>query len=78
MRAAGFSLDALLMVRHRAPAMTWDSICFGVDVDGVCAVGSDRPKVLSAMAAVKATLDATGLQCLEVEADTSRQGFTGL
>ena len=63
---------------HRAPSMTRDSICFGVYVDGVCAVGCDRPKVLSAVLAVKATLDAAGLQCLEVEADTSKQVFTGL
>ena len=61
-----------------APSMTRDSICFGVYVDGVCAVGCDRPKVLSAMMAVKATLDAGGLQCSEVEADTSKQVFTGL
>ena len=57
--------------------MTRDSICFGVYVDGVCAVVCDRPKVLSAMEAVKATLDAAGLQCPEVEADTSKQVFTG-
>ena len=37
------------MDRHRAPAMTRDSICFGVYVDGVCAVGCDLPKVLAAM-----------------------------
>ena len=66
------------MDRHRALAMTRDSKCFGVFVDGVCAVGCDRPKVLSAVAAVKATLDAAGLQCSEVELDTSRQVFTGL
>ena len=30
------------------------------------------------MMAVKATLDAAGLQCSEVEADTSKQVFTGL
>ena len=77
-RAAGFSPETLLMDRHRAPSMTRDSICFGVDVDGVCAVGCDRPKVLSAMMAVKATLDAAGLQCSEVEADTSKHVFTGL
>ena len=41
-------------------------------------MGCDCPKVLSAMEAVKATLDAAGLQCSEVEADTSRQVFTGL
>ena len=41
-RASGFSLDAMLMDRHRAPAMTRDSICFGVYVDGVCTVGCDR------------------------------------
>ena len=77
-RASGFSPDTLLMDRHRAPAMTRDSICFWVYVDGVCAVGCDRPKVLAAMKAVKATLDAAGLQCSEIEADTSRQVFTGL
>ena len=27
---AGFSADALLMDRHRAPAMTRESSCFGV------------------------------------------------
>ena len=53
---AGFSPDTLLMELHRAPAMTRESICFGVHVDGVCAVGCDRTKVLSAMAAVTATL----------------------
>ena len=78
MRAAGCSPDASPLDRHRAPAMTRDSICFGVYVDGVCAVGCDRPKVVSAMEAVKATLDAAGLKCSEVEADTSRQVFTGL
>ena len=66
------------MDRPWAPAMSRDSICFGVYVDGVCAVGCDRPKVLSAMLAVKATLDAAGLHCSEVEADTSKQVFTGL
>ena len=68
MRASGFSPDALLVDRHRAPAMTGDSICFGVYVDGVCDAGCDRPKVLAAIQAVKATLDAAGLQCSEVEA----------
>ena len=34
-RAAGFSADALLMDRHRAPVMTRDSICFRVYADGV-------------------------------------------
>ena len=58
--------------------MARGSICFGAYVDGVCAVGCDRPKVLSAMMAVKATLDAAGLQCSEVEADTSKQVFRGL
>ena len=33
------------MDRHRAPAMTRESICFGVYVDGVCAVGCDRPRL---------------------------------
>ena len=37
-RLAGFSADALLMDHHRAPAMSGDSICFGVYVDGFCAV----------------------------------------
>ena len=77
-RFAGFSADALLMDRHRTPAMSRDSICFGVYVDGVCAVGCNRSKVLSALEAVMVTLDAAGLQCSEVEADTSTQVFTGL
>ena len=34
-------------------SMTRDSICFGFYVDGVCAVGCDRPRVLTAMEAVK-------------------------
>ena len=51
------------MDRHRAPAMTRDPICLGVYVDGVCAVGCNRQKVLAALGAVKATLDAAGLQC---------------
>ena len=59
-------------------AMTRDSICFGVYVDGVCAVGCNRSKVLAALEAVKVALDAAGLQCSEVEADTSKQVFTGL
>ena len=75
-RLAGFSADALLMDRHRAPAMTRDSVCFGVFGDGVCAVGCNCPKVLAALEGVKATLDAAGLQCSEVDADTSRQVFT--
>ena len=58
--------------------MTRDSFCFGVHVDGVCAVGCNRQKVLAAMEAVKATVDAAGLQCSEVEADTSKHVFTGL
>ena len=66
------------MDRHRAPAMTRDSICFGVYVDGVCAVGCNHSKVPAASETVKMTLDAAGLQCTEVEADTSRQVFTGL
>ena len=69
-RLAGFSEDALLVDRHRAPAMTRDSVCFGVYVDGVCAV--------RCIGAVQATLQAAGLQCAEVEADTSKQVFTGL
>ena len=52
-RAAGFSADAPPMDRHRAPAMTRGSICFGVHVDGVCAVGCDRPKVHASMEAVR-------------------------
>ena len=75
--ASGLSPDAMLMDRHRAPATSHDSICFGVYVDCVCAVGGDRPKVLAATA-VKATLDAAGLQCSEVEADTSRTGILKL
>ena len=70
-RLAGFSSD-------RAPAMSRDSVCFGGCVDGVCAVGSNHLKIPAALEAVKATLDATGLQCSEVEADTSKQVFTGL
>ena len=66
------------MDRHRAPAMTRDSTCFGVHVDGVCAVGCDCSKVLAASEAVKVALDAAGLQCSEVEADTSKQVFTAL
>ena len=73
---AGFSADALVMDRHRGPAMSRDSICFGVK--GVCAVGCNRLKVLAALEAVKVTLDAAGLQCAEVEADTSKQVFTRL
>ena len=68
-RLAGFSADALLMDRHRSPLMSRDLICFGVYVDGVCAVGCNRSKV---------SLDAAGLQCSEVEADTSKQVCTGL
>ena len=49
----------------------------GFHVDGVCAVGCDRPKVLAVMEAVKATLDAAGLQCSEVEVDTSKLGLPG-
>ena len=64
------------MDRHRAPAMSRDSICFGVK--GVCAVGCNRLKVLAALEAVKVILDAAGLQCCEVEADTSKQVFTRL
>ena len=58
--------------------MTPDSTCFGVYVDGVCAVGCNRSKVLAALEAVKVALDAAGLQCSEVEADTSKQIFTRL
>ena len=72
------SLDTLLMDRHRAPGMTRDSICFWVYVDGVCTVGCDRPKVLAAMKAVKATLGTAGLQCSEIESEKSRQVSTGL
>ena len=68
----------MLMDRHQARFMARDSICFWVYVDGVCAVGCERPKVLSAVMAVKATSDAAGLQCSEVEADTPKQVFTGL
>ena len=76
-RTSGISPDTLLMDRHRAPAMSRDSICFGVYVDGVCAVGCNRSKVLAALETVKLTWDAGGLQCSEIEADTSRQVFTG-
>ena len=72
-RLAVFSADALLTDRHRASVMTRDSVCFGVYVNGVCAVGCNRPKVLAALEAVKATSDAAYLQCSEVEADTSKQ-----
>ena len=68
-QSAGFPADALLMDRHRAPTMTRDSICFGVYVDGVCAVGCNRSMVLAALESVKLTLDAAGLRCSEVEAD---------
>ena len=54
------------------PAMPLDSICLGVHVDGVCAVGCNCQKVLAAMDAVKASLGAARLQCSEVEADASR------
>ena len=57
-KLAGFSADALLMDRHRAPAMSRDSICFGVYVDGVCAVGCNRSKVIAALETLKMTLDA--------------------
>ena len=66
-------------IAHGSPPYTCDdsgSICFGVCVDGVCAVGCDRPKFLAALEAVKVTLDAAGLQFSEFEADTSRQVFT--
>ena len=72
---AGFSADSLLLDRHWAPAMTRDSVCLAVRV---CAVGCNRQKVLDALDAVKTTLDAAGLQCSEIESDTSRQVFTGL
>ena len=67
--AAGFSPATLLMDRQRAPSMARDSMCFG---------GCDRPEVLSAVMAVKATLDAADLQVSEVEADASKQVFLGL
>ena len=50
----------------------------GVYVDGVCAVGCNRSKVSAALEAVKVTLDAAGLQCSEVESDTSKQVLTDL
>ena len=77
-RLAGFSADALLMDRHLSPVMSQDSICFGVFVDGVCALGCNRSKVSAALEAVNVTLDAAGLQCSEVEADTSKKVFTSL
>ena len=55
-RLAGFSADALLMDRHQSPAMSRDSICFGVNVDGVCAVGRNRSKVLAALEGCKGDL----------------------
>ena len=70
--------DSLLLDRHGAPAMTRDSGCLAVHVDGVFAVDCNRQKVLDALDAAKATLDAAGLQCSEVESDTSKQVFTGL
>ena len=57
---------------------SWITVCLGVKVDGVCAVGCNRQKVLAAVDAVKASLDAAGLQCSEDEADASRQVFSGL
>ena len=77
-RLAGFSANALLMDHHRAPAMSRESICFGVYVDGVCAVGCNRSKVLAALETVQVTLDAAGLQYSEVESDASKQVFAGL
>ena len=77
-RFVGFSADALLLGRHLASAMTRDSVCLGGYVDDVCVVGCNRPTGLAALKAVKATLDAAGLQCSEVEADTFKQVFTCL
>ena len=77
-RLAGYSADVLLMDRHRAPALTRDSICFGVYFGGVCAVGCNHSKVPAALEAMKVTLDTAGLQCSEVEAGTSKKVFTGL
>ena len=74
-RVAGFFAGR---IAHGSPLGACDDSSFGIYVDGVCAVGCDRPKVLSAMEAVKATVDAAGLQCFEDEADASRQDFTGL
>ena len=58
--------------------MSLDTVCFGVYVDGVCAVGCNRQKEFAAVEAAKASLDAAGLQCSDVEADASRQVCTGL
>ena len=62
------------MDRHHAPVVSSDTVCLGVYVDGVCAVGCNRQKVLAAADAVKTSLDAAGLLCSEVEADTSKAG----
>ena len=40
----GFFADALLMDRHRTPAMTRESICLEVYAHGVCAVGCNRQR----------------------------------
>ena len=45
---------------------------------GASFLSNDCPKVLASMKAAKATLGAAGPQCSEVEADISRQDFTGL
>ena len=44
-KSAGFSADSLLLDRHRS----LDSVCLGVHVVGVCAVGCNRKRVLAAM-----------------------------
>ena len=74
-RLAGFSADSLLLDRHWAAAMTRDSGCLAVYVEGVFAVGCNRQKVLDALDAAKVTLDAANSQFSEVESDTSSQVF---
>ena len=55
-RAPGFSPDALLTDRHRAPAMARIRFVSGFTLMVYVPWGCDRPKVLSAMVAVKAIL----------------------
>ena len=76
-RSAGFSADALLMGRHRPPAMSWDSICFGVHVDGICAVELQPLEGWCCIGGCEGELGRAGLQCSEVGL-TSKQVFTSL
>ena len=41
-KLAGFPADSLFVDRHRAPVVSSDTVCLGVYVDGVCAVGCNR------------------------------------